>query len=129
MDPHKRSVTIEVMSGDEEVLSGHRFSTDLAGFKAMTELVMQWPARVWAIEGCNGIGRHVAMRLIADGEQVVDVPPKLSARHGCSPPGRDARRTLLTRTPWPWLGLGSRVCAPWRRERPSEPCRRARAAN
>jgi transposase len=35
---------------------------------------------VWAIEGCNGIGRHIAMRLLADDEQVVDVPPKLSAR-------------------------------------------------
>ena len=40
----------------------------------------RWPDRVWAIEGCSGIGRHVAMRLLADGEEVVDVPPKLSAR-------------------------------------------------
>ena len=35
---------------------------------------------MWAIEGCQGIGRHIANRLLADGEQVVDVPPKLSAR-------------------------------------------------
>ncbi len=35
---------------------------------------------VWAVEGCNGIGRHVAQRLVADGETVVDVPAKLSAR-------------------------------------------------
>ena len=34
----------------------------------------------WAIEGCQGIGRHIAAQLLADGEQVVDVPPKLSAR-------------------------------------------------
>jgi hypothetical protein len=40
----------------------------------------QWPDRVWAIEGCAGIGRHIANRLLVDGEQVVDVPPKLSAR-------------------------------------------------
>ena len=40
----------------------------------------QWPDRVWAIEGCEGIGRHVAQRLLAAGEQVVDVPAKLSAR-------------------------------------------------
>jgi transposase len=80
MDPHKRSVTIEVMSADEEVLGSRRFGTDVAGFKAMNEFVQRWPDRVWAIEGCNGIGRHVAMRLIAAGEQVVDVPPKLSAR-------------------------------------------------
>jgi transposase len=32
------------------------------------------------VEGCNGIGHHVAVRLLAAGEQVVDVPPKLSAR-------------------------------------------------
>jgi transposase len=40
----------------------------------------QWPDRVWAIEGCSGIGHHVAVRLLASGEEVVDVPPKLSAR-------------------------------------------------
>src|SRR3954449_5872763 len=40
----------------------------------------QWPERVWAIEGCAGIGGHIAARLLGDGEQVVDVPPKLSAR-------------------------------------------------
>jgi transposase len=40
----------------------------------------QFPDRVWAVEGCAGIGRHIAQRLIADGETVVDVPPKLSAR-------------------------------------------------
>ena len=80
MDPHKRSVTIEVMAADEVVLGGGRFGTDVDGFRAMTEYVKQWPDRVWAIEGCNGIGRHVAMRLIADGQDVVDVPPKLSAR-------------------------------------------------
>src|SRR3954468_7010746 len=29
---------------------------------------------------CSGIGRHVAHRLVADGETVLDVPAKLSAR-------------------------------------------------
>src|SRR5665647_512843 len=80
MDPHKRSVTIEVMAGDEAVLGGGRFTTDLAGFTAMREYVLAWPHRVWAIEGCNGIGRHVALRLLAAGQDVLDVPPKLSAR-------------------------------------------------
>ena len=80
MDPHKRSVTIEVMSADESVLGGGRFTTDAAGYSAMLERVAFWPHRVWAIEGCNGIGRHIAHRLLADGEEVIDVPPKLSAR-------------------------------------------------
>jgi hypothetical protein len=34
----------------------------------------------WAVGGCNGIGRHIAQCLAADGEPVVDVPAKLSAR-------------------------------------------------
>ena len=80
MDPHKRSVTIEVMAGDEAVLGGGRFATDPDGFTAMREYVRAWPDHVWAIEGCNGIGRHVALRLLAGEEKVVDVPPKLSAR-------------------------------------------------
>lgn len=80
MDPHKRSVTIEVMAGDESVLGGGRFGTDGAGFEALLDYVGRWPDRVWAIEGCNGIGRHMALRLLADGQDVVDVPPKLSAR-------------------------------------------------
>jgi transposase len=80
MDPHKRSATIEVMAGDEIVLGGGRYATDTPGYQAMLAYGRQFPVRVWAIEGCRGIGRHIANRLLADGEQVVDVPPKLSAR-------------------------------------------------
>ncbi|MEW1953055.1 IS110 family transposase [Terrabacter sp. NPDC080008] len=80
MDPHKRSVTIEVMAADETVLGGGRYTTDVEGFAAMLAQVQAWPEWTWAVEGCNGIGRHVANRLIAAGEHVVDVPPKLSAR-------------------------------------------------
>jgi Transposase len=34
----------------------------------------------WAIEGASGIGRPLAQKLAASGEEVVDVPPKLSAK-------------------------------------------------
>jgi transposase len=80
MDPHKRSATIEVMAGDEAILGGGRFATDAGGYKAMLAYGRRFADRTWAIEGCQGIGRHIANRLLADGEQVVDVPPKLSAR-------------------------------------------------
>jgi transposase len=80
MDPHKRSVTIEVMGPDEQVLGGGRYGTDERGFAALLREAKRWPERIWAVEGCTGIGRHVATRLLAEGEQVVDVPPKLSAR-------------------------------------------------
>jgi transposase len=80
MDPHKRSVTIEAMDGAERVLGGGRYATTVEGYRTMLAWGRQYPQRVWAIEGCNGIGRHIADRLLADGEPVVDVPPKLSAR-------------------------------------------------
>jgi transposase len=80
MDPHKRSATIEVMTAEEAAVGGGRFGNDREGFGAMRRYVSQWPDRVWAIEGCAGIGKHIAVRLLAEGEQVVDVPPKPSAR-------------------------------------------------
>jgi transposase len=80
MDPHKRSATIEVMTADECVVGGGRFSTDVGGYQEMLGYARRWPERVWAIEGCAGIGKHLAVRLVRDGQTVVDVPPKLSAR-------------------------------------------------
>ena len=70
MDPHKRSVTIEVMTGDETVLGSRRFGTDEIGFAAMRRYVSQfttptgpgWEGVVWAVEGildalkcCRGV--------------------------------------------------------------------------
>jgi transposase len=66
----------------------------------------QWPDRVWAIEGCAGIGKHIAVRLPADGEEVVDVPPKLLARARVLAPDRDARPTPPTLTPSRWSTPG-----------------------
>jgi transposase len=80
MDPHKRSATIEIINDREQVLGQGRFGTDRDGYRDMLATGRQHPDRVWAIEGCNGIGRHLAQRLVADGELVVDVPAKLSAR-------------------------------------------------
>lgn len=79
-DPHKRTATIEVMTAEEVVVGGGRFTTDTDGYTRMLDYGRQWPERTWAVEGCEGIGRHLAQRLVADGEQVVDVPAKLSAR-------------------------------------------------
>jgi len=80
VDPHKLSATIEVVDGRERVLATGRFGTDKAGYAAMRKQVASYPNRVWAVEGSNGTGRPLAQRLLADGEYVVDVPAKLSAR-------------------------------------------------
>ena len=80
VDPHKLSATVEVVDAHETVLATGRFGTDKAGYAAMRQHVAAWPDRTWAVEGSNGAGRPLAQRLLADGERVVDVPAKLSAR-------------------------------------------------
>ena len=80
VDPHKMSVTIEVLDHHEQLLGSGRFDTTKAGYAAMQSYVNQWPSRTWAVEGANGAGRPLAQRLLAAGEHVVDVPAKLAAR-------------------------------------------------
>ncbi|MFE4456558.1 IS110 family transposase [Nocardia tengchongensis] len=80
MDPHKRSATIEAIDATGRVLVTGRYSTDNIGYSEMLAATEQFNDRVWAVEGCNGIGRHLAHRLVHDGESVIDVPAKLSAQ-------------------------------------------------
>jgi transposase len=80
MDPHKRSATIEVVDESGRVVATGRYGTDKAGYTEMLAAGGKHRDRVWAVEGCNGIGKHIAHRLVHDGETVVDVPAKLSAQ-------------------------------------------------
>jgi transposase len=80
MDPHKRSVTIEARDAREVLRATGIFGTDNGSYRAMLKVARQWPTRVWAVEGANGVGRPIAQRLLADGECVLDVPAKLAAR-------------------------------------------------
>jgi transposase len=65
MDPHKRSATIEIIDDRQKVLSGGRFGTDRDGYREMLAAGRKFKDRIWAVEGCNGIGRHIAQRLVA----------------------------------------------------------------
>ena len=80
MDPHKRPATIEVIDEQATVLAAGTYGTDTAGYAEMLAAARKFADRVGAVEGCNGIGRHLAHRLVHDGETVFDVPPKLSAQ-------------------------------------------------
>jgi transposase len=80
MDPHKRSVTIEARDTREVLRATGTFGTDTGSYGGMLKVAHQWPERVWAVEGANGVGRPIAQRLLADGERVLDVPAKLAAR-------------------------------------------------
>jgi hypothetical protein len=53
--------------------------------RAQTQRLLAWAEpfgmeRTWAIESANGLGRLFAQQLLGAGEEVVDVPPTLSAR-------------------------------------------------
>ncbi|MFC4784967.1 IS110 family transposase [Nocardioides sp. MAHUQ-72] len=125
MDPHKRSATIEVMTADETIVGGGRFATDREGYAEMRRYAAQWRERVWAIEGCAGIGKHIAVRLLADDEEIVDMPPNLSARarvfatgQGRKTDATDAHSVALVGTRTSGLGRwsttsSSRCCGAW----------------
>jgi len=81
VDPHKGSVAVAVI--DEalgQLVERASFVQNRAGLRALERWARRFPERRWAVENAGGLGRHLAMRLAASGESVVDVPPKLSAR-------------------------------------------------
>ena len=80
VDPHKASVTIEVVDAEGKVAATGTFGTDARQYAVMLGYVRQWPERVWAVEGAEGAGRPLTQRLLKDGEAVRDVPAKLTAR-------------------------------------------------
>ena len=80
VDPHKASNTLVVIDGRERVLGQDRFGNDRASYRSMKTFARAHPDRVWAVEGARGVGASLAQRLVAEGEPVLDVPARLSAR-------------------------------------------------
>lgn len=80
VDPHKASVAVAAVNEAGELIEGAHFSQNRAGLRALERWSKRFPERRWAVENAGGLGRHLAQRLAAAGESVVDVPPKLSAR-------------------------------------------------
>ena len=81
VDPHKASVAVAVVDEAVSELVEHAaFPQNRVGLRALERWAKRFPERRWAVENAGGLGRHLAGRLAAAGESVVDVPPKLSAR-------------------------------------------------
>jgi transposase len=81
VDPHKASVAVAAVDEAKgELVERASFPQDRAGLRALERWARRFPERRWAVENARGLGRHLAGRLAATGESVVDVPPKLSAR-------------------------------------------------
>jgi transposase len=80
VDPHKRSNTVLVLDASETVLATRRFTNDRDGHRELKTFARTWKSRTWAVEGAHGCGLGLAQRLAAEGETVLNVPAKLSAR-------------------------------------------------
>ena len=80
IDPHKGSHTAVAMDGAERTLGQLRVPATAGQVAALLDWAAPWPERTWAVEGARGLGRLLAQQLLAAGERVVDVQPKLAAR-------------------------------------------------
>ena len=80
IDPHKGSHTAVAISAAEEPLGELRVRAGAAQAGKLVAWAASWPERTWAVEGAGGLGHLLAQQLVAAGERVLDVPPKLAAR-------------------------------------------------
>jgi transposase len=80
VDPHKGSHTAVVIGAAEEPLGQLRVRACAVQAERLLAWAAAWPQRTWAVEGAGGLGHLLAQQLVAAGERVLDVPPKLAAR-------------------------------------------------
>src|ERR1039457_3778455 len=80
IDPHKGSHTAVAIGAAEEPLGDLRVRAGAAQADTLVGWAAAWPERTWAVEGAGGLGHLLAQQLVAAGERVLDVPPKLAAR-------------------------------------------------
>ena len=80
VDPHKGSHTAVVVSAAEEPLAELRVRACATQAEKLVAWAAAWPERTWAVEGAGGLGRLLAQQLVAAGQRVLDVQPKLASR-------------------------------------------------
>jgi transposase len=80
VDPRKGSHTAVVIGPAEEPLGELRVRASAAQAGKLVEWAGAWPERTWAVEGAGGLGHLLAQQLVAVGELVLDVQPKLASR-------------------------------------------------
>jgi transposase len=80
VDPHKGSHTAVAIGAGEEPLGKLRVRASADQAQKLVAWARAWPERTWAVEGAGGLGHLLAQQLVATGEWVLDVPPKLAAR-------------------------------------------------
>jgi transposase len=80
VDPHKASHTAAAIGPAGEPLGGVQVRASAAQAGQLLAWAVVWPERTWAVEGAAGLGNLLAQQLLAAGEVVLDVQPKVAAR-------------------------------------------------
>jgi transposase len=80
VDPHKASHTATAIGPAEEPLGDVQVRAAAAQAEQLVAWAAAWPDRTWAVEGASGLGNLLAQQLVAAGEAVLDVQPKVAAR-------------------------------------------------
>jgi transposase len=80
VDPHKGSHTAVAVDGAEGSVGELRVRSGPGQVDRLLGWAAVFPERTWAIENASGLGYLLAQQLVAAGERVVDVQPKLAAR-------------------------------------------------
>jgi transposase len=80
IDPHKGSHTAYALDERERRLGQVRVRASSEQVEVLRGWAAGWPKRTWAVEGARGLGHLLGQQLMAAGERVLDVPPKLAAR-------------------------------------------------
>jgi transposase len=78
VDPHKSVHEACALGAGEP--GRLRVPASASGYQKLLTWAQDFPQRTWAVEGAQGLGRHLAQFLLSHGEHVVDVPALLSAR-------------------------------------------------
>lgn len=80
VDPHKGSHTAVAVDNGERSIAELRVRSGPKQLERLLKWAEQFPDRTWAVENATGLGYLLAQQLVAAGERVLDVQPKLAAR-------------------------------------------------
>jgi transposase len=85
------------ISAVEEPIGQLRVRACVAQAEPLLAWAAVWPQRTWDVEGAGGTGHSLAQQLLAAGERVLDVPPKLGT--GPAAGSRDLNKNDATGHP------------------------------
>jgi transposase len=88
IDAHKRSHTVVVVDEQGRRLAQRTIGTTSADHLELVGWAAKHGERLWAVEDCRHLSRRLERDLLAAGERIVRVPPKLMAN------ARDAARSF-----------------------------------